>query len=244
VNGFTCICYTTHTGDLCEIEVEETSWSHGSSTSVTHHHYHHHHHHGGHIFINCNGGWVLQWLFKQRAQTSWLKTLFEKKNDEEWLANLLEKNEIDSEQHSFLKELLEKRDAEEAACRCDDTNLWWKNLFEKDFDGHKPYWAKDGQQQVDMNWQWQHSSSSSHSHSTSHTKSWSTKTTKKYTKKFGTDESESSESSDSERDMPALVSPSKGPLRPLVAQNPSLRGGNQDESESSDSDSSSSDLLI
>jgi len=95
--------------------------------------------------------------------------LFEKKNDEEWLANLVEKKEIDSEQHSFLKELLEK-----------------------------------------------------------------------YTKKFGTDESESSESSDSASDMPALVSPSKGPLRPLVAQNPSLRGGNQDDSESSSSD----DLLI
>merc|ERR1712100_657910 len=113
VDGYTCICYSTHTGDLCEIEVDEDYQSGGSST--IHHHHHHHHHHGGHIFINCNGGWGLQWLLKQKAQTAWCKKLFEKKNNEEWLSNLLEKKEIDSDQHSFLKDLLEKREKEEGS---------------------------------------------------------------------------------------------------------------------------------
>jgi len=57
-----------------------------------------------------------------------LKTLFEKKNNEEWLKNLVEKKEIDADQHTFLKDLLAKRDQVE---KSDDTNKWWHNLFEK-----------------------------------------------------------------------------------------------------------------
>merc|ERR1712054_566692 len=84
------------------------------------------------------------------GQSSWLKKLFEKKNDEEWLANLLEKNEIDADQHAFLKDLLEKRDSEESACGgCQETNSWWKNLYENKYDGHKPFWAKDGKQDAE-----------------------------------------------------------------------------------------------
>jgi len=216
--------------------VDETTINNGSSTII---HHHHHHGHGGHIFINCGGNWGLQWLFKQKGQASWLKKLFEKKNNEEWLANLLEKKEIDSEQHTFLKDLLAKRDQEEKSSG--ETNAWWKNLFEKKFDGHKPYWAKDGQQETDMNWKWSHghSWSASHSHSTSHTKTWSSSSTKKYVQKFGHEDD--SESSSGSEDMPnPLVSQSKGPLRPLVAQNPSLRGGNDDSESSSDSN----DLMI
>jgi len=193
--------------------------------------------------VNCNGGWGLQWFLKQKGQSSWLKKLFEKKNNEEWLSNLLEKKEIDSDQHTFLKDLLEKRDQEEAGS--DETNHWWNNLFDQKYDGHKPYWAKDGQQDVDMNWKW--SAGHSHSWSTSHTKTWSTKTSKKYVKKVGTEDDSSDSSSDSSERMPLdddlkqpLVSQPKGPLRPLVARNPSLRGASQDDSESE----SSSDLMI
>jgi len=179
---------------------------------------------------------------KQKAQTAWCKKLFEKKNNEEWLSNLLEKKEIDSDQHSFLKDLLEKREQKEGSS--DETNQWWKNMFDQKYDGHKPFWAEDGHQELDANWKWSadHSHSWSTSHSTSHTKTvtWSSVVTKKYVKKFGTeDDSDSdSSSSDSSERPSSMVSQSKGPLRPLVAQNPSLRGNDDSDSESS------SDLMI
>jgi len=160
---------------------------------------------------------------KQKGQSSWLKKLFEKKNNDEWLSNLLEKKEIDSDQHSFLKDLLAKREQEEGAS--DETNQWWGNLFDKKYDGHKPYWAKDGHQELDANWKWSAGHSWSSSHSSSHTKTvtWSSKTVKKYVKKVGTEEdsdSASDSASDSSDSMPSVSS--EEPLRPLVAQNPSL----------------------
>jgi hypothetical protein len=238
INGFTCICYTTHAGDLCELEVDSTT------TETSHSHHHHHHH--GHIFVNCNGGqWGLQWLLKAKAHSSWLKKLFEKKNNGEWLSNLLEKKEIDSDQHTFLKDLLAKRDQEESS---DDTNQWWKNLSEKKYDGHVPYWAKDGEaQNVNMNWKW--SASHSHSHTTSHSKT----TTTRHTRKFGHDDSESSsqesasdasasESSESEpmgglvsQQFNSVVSHGKH-FKSMVARGSNLRGGRNEESSSESSD--------
>jgi len=194
---------------------------------------------------------------KAKGQSSWLKTLFEKKNNEEWLKNLVEKKEIDADQHTFLKDLLAKRDQVE---KSDDTNKWWHNLFEKKFDGHVPYWAKEGgHQDVNMNWKWgaQHSASSSHSHSASH--SWSHSHTKTHTKTHTThskttktirgakDSSDSSDSSESSEepmvkgrlDMPMkpLVSGSKH-FKPLVASH--LRGNDS----SSDSESDSDNTLL
>jgi hypothetical protein len=185
-----------------------------------------------------------------------LKKLFEKKNNGEWLSNLLEKKEIDADQHTFLKDLLAKRDQEEES---DETNQWWKNLSEKKWDGHVPYWAKDGKaQDANMNWNWSasHSHTSSHSHTTSHSK------TTRYTHKFGHDDSESSsqesasdasasESSESEpmvqqkmglvsQQFNSVVSHGKH-FKPLVARGSNLRGNKNEESSSSDS---SDDVLL
>jgi len=189
--------------------------------------------------------------------SSWLKKLFEKKNNEEWLAHLLEKKEIDSEQHTFLKDLLAKRDAEEKSGS--ETNSWWKNVFEHKYDGHKPFWGKEGAHNTDMNWKWSHGHSHAHSHSweTSHSSSWSKKTTTKTVngKPVSTEtvhtvngkpvDDESSDSSDDVHALPVLdqelkaLPISKGGLKPLVAN---LRGGKKDDS--SDSESSDGDMYV
>merc|ERR1711977_626123 len=152
-----------------------------------------------------------------------------------------EKKEIDSEQHTFLKDLLDKRDKEEK--NGDATSKWWHNLFEKKFDGNVPYWAKDGHQDVNMNWKW----SAAHAHSHSHTKTH-TQTIK--TIRGGKHDSSDSESSDSESSegradmgrpmdmMKPLISSDKKHFKPLVARAANLRG------DSDDSDSSDNALLI
>jgi len=88
-------------------------------------------------------------LLKQKAQSAWIKNLFDKKDHEQWLNNLLEKNEITSEQHGFIKGLLEKRE------ESDSTAEWWKNIFEGKHNGKKPYWAKDDESSdLNMEWKW------------------------------------------------------------------------------------------
>merc|ERR1711907_479668 len=123
-----------------------------------------------------------------------------------------------------------------------------KNLFDQKFDGHKPYWAKDGEaQDVNMNWKW--SASHSHSRTTSHSKT----TTTKYTRKFGHDDSESSSqesSSDASSSESSESEPVQEKMGGLVSQFNSrsvvshgkqfkLRGsnlkGNSEESSSSES---------
>merc|ERR1712139_525937 len=103
-------------------------------------------------------------------------------------------------------DLLEKRDQQEKG---DETNSWWKNLFEKKFDGHVPYWAKEGHQDVNMNWQWGHSHTSSHTSSHTHTKTVKTV-------RGGDSESSDSESSESSSEPQRAMNPMDMGMPPLI----------------------------
>jgi uncharacterized membrane protein YgcG len=180
-NGYTCSCHQgLFTGKNCEIEItqEETvpttqapvpTQEYEASGSVVHHHHHHHHYyHGGHIYVNsgcgCGGGMGLQRLFAMKAGAAWMKHLFAKKNNSHWLKVLLEKKEITSEQHEWISELLAKREEEKS----DETDVWWKNLFEKKYSGAKPFWGKDIDQKHKFELEQKHQNAQKVEHSWEH----------------------------------------------------------------------------